>query len=183
VNEQQLRAGVPRAAAYDRTMMLLAGLLAVGFICNALIRPLGPADVEPEAVGVAPRPSLPPATSPGAAAATRPANLLLLAGFWLFVAIPMGWGLWATIRQAAALIDAPSRRHVLGHVPADSRLDHREHGPAPSDRVTAKKSSWHEHARAREPRSRHPLESVLATVFEIQGNRMHGESRSSESMG
>lgn len=58
VNEQQLRAGVPRAAAYDRTMMLLAGLLAVGFVCNALIRPVGPTDMEPEAAGVAPRPSL-----------------------------------------------------------------------------------------------------------------------------
>jgi hypothetical protein len=27
----------------------------------------------------------------------------LLTGFWLFVTIPMGWGLWATIRQAAFL--------------------------------------------------------------------------------
>jgi hypothetical protein len=33
----------------------------------------------------------------------RPVNLLLLTGFWLFVTIPMGWGLWATIRQAAVL--------------------------------------------------------------------------------
>ena len=104
VNEQQLRAGVPRAAAYDRTMMLLAGLLAVGFVCNALIRPVGPTDMEPEAAGVAPRPSLAPVTSsPGAATAMRPVNLLLLTGFWLFVTIPMGWGLWATIRQAAVL--------------------------------------------------------------------------------
>ncbi len=104
VNEQQLRAGVPRAAAYDRTMMLLAGLLAVGFVCNALIRPVSPTDMEPEAAGVAPRQSLAPVTSsPGAATAMRPVNLLLLTGFWLFVTIPMGWGLWATIRQAAVL--------------------------------------------------------------------------------
>ncbi len=104
VNEQQLWAGVPRAAAYDRTMMLLAGLLAVGFVCNALIRPVGPTDMEPEAAGVAPRPSLASVTSsPGAATAMRPVNLLLLTGFWLFVTIPMGWGLWATIRQAAVL--------------------------------------------------------------------------------
>ena len=104
VNEQQLWAGVPRAAAYDRTMMLLAGLLAMGFVCNALIRPVGPTDMEPEAAGVAPRPSLAPVTSsPGAATAMRPVNLLLLTGFWLFVTIPMGWGLWATIRQAAVL--------------------------------------------------------------------------------
>jgi MFS family permease len=103
VNEQQLRAGVPRAAAYDRTMMLLAGLLAVGFVCNALITPVAPTDVEPQAAGVATRPSLAPSTSPGAAAAMRPVSSLLLTGFWLFVTIPMGWGLWATIRQAAVL--------------------------------------------------------------------------------
>jgi len=103
VNEQQLRAGVPRAAAYDRTMMLLAGLLAVGFVCNALIKPVGPTDVESEAAGVAARPSLAPLTSPAAVTAMRPVSSLLLTGFWLFVTIPMGWGLWSTIRQAAVL--------------------------------------------------------------------------------
>ena len=81
----------------------LADLLAVGFVCNALIRPVAPTDVEPEATGVAPRPWLAPVASPAAVTAMRPANLLLLAGFWLFVAIPMGWGLWATVRQTAVL--------------------------------------------------------------------------------
>jgi MFS family permease len=77
--------------------------LAVGFVCNALIRPVPPTEVEPADAGVAPRPLLAPVASPAAVTATRPANLLLLAGFWLFVAIPMGWGLWPTIRQTAVL--------------------------------------------------------------------------------
>ena len=49
------------------------------------------------------KPLLAPVTSPAAVTAMRPVNLLLLTGFWLFVTIPMGWGLWATIRQAAVL--------------------------------------------------------------------------------
>jgi hypothetical protein len=39
----------------------------------------------------------------GMASPMRPSDLILLAGFWLFVTIPMGWGVWATIRQAAVL--------------------------------------------------------------------------------
>jgi len=55
------------------------------------------------AAGGVPRQLLAPVTSPAAVTAMRPGNLLLLTGFWLFVTIPMGWGLWATIRQAAVL--------------------------------------------------------------------------------
>jgi len=64
---------------------------------------VGPTDVEPEAARAIPQRALAPATRPGTVTAMRPGNLLLLIGFWLFVTIPMGWGLWATIRQAAVL--------------------------------------------------------------------------------
>src|SRR5665213_3161028 len=40
VREYQLDHGVPRAQVYSVTMYILAGLLAVGFICNLLIRPV-----------------------------------------------------------------------------------------------------------------------------------------------
>jgi hypothetical protein len=40
LNEAQLRAGLPRAQAYDRTMLVLAMLLLVGFLCNLLVRPV-----------------------------------------------------------------------------------------------------------------------------------------------
>ena len=42
VREYQLDHGVPRAQVYSITMYLLAGLLAIGFICNLLIKPVSP---------------------------------------------------------------------------------------------------------------------------------------------
>jgi hypothetical protein len=106
VNEQQIRAGVPRAAAYDRTMILLAGLLAVGFVCNSLVKPLTATGSEPtdaadkSAVKTAPAVEPEPFVGEPAAHVT---GVVPLAAFWLLVAVPMAWGLWATIRQAAVL--------------------------------------------------------------------------------
>ena len=108
VNEQQVRAGVPRAAAYDRTMIILAGLLVAGAICNSLVRPVAPSDSDardgtdtgPVAEAVR--------WSAGDAATCLEARLrwpsvVRLAAFWLLVTLPLAWGLWATIRQAAVL--------------------------------------------------------------------------------
>jgi MFS family permease len=110
VNEQQIRAGVPRAAAYDQSMVLLAGLLAVGFVCNSLVRPIittgsqsqGTADNGARRGTVVAEPAA-PMESHAAGAAPRPAGLILLVAFWLLVAAPLAWGLYATIRQAAVL--------------------------------------------------------------------------------
>lgn len=99
VNEQQVRAGVPRSAAYDRTMILLAGLLAIGFVCNLLVRPLEV--VTPEAGGPAAASSSPPARE-ATGAMTRDANSGIgpLVALWLLVALPLAWGLWTTLQQA-----------------------------------------------------------------------------------
>src|SRR3972149_5149995 len=40
IREFQLARGVPSAQAYDVTMYILAGLLAIGLICNLLVRPV-----------------------------------------------------------------------------------------------------------------------------------------------
>ena len=110
VNEQQINSGVTRSAAYDRTMLLLAGLLAIGFLCNSLVRPIvavgsPPADPVGNAAGRAAIVSESARPAAARAAETEPqaGGLLLLAAFWLFVAVPLAWGLWATIRQAAVL--------------------------------------------------------------------------------
>ncbi len=42
IREYQLNHGVARAAVYDITMYVLCVLLAVGFICNLLVRPVDP---------------------------------------------------------------------------------------------------------------------------------------------
>ena len=40
IREYQIAHGVAKAASYNTTMYIMAGLLIVGFICNALVRPL-----------------------------------------------------------------------------------------------------------------------------------------------
>lgn len=34
---------------------------------------------------------------------TKPSHWLLLAIFWLYVLIPLSWGVWSTIKKALAL--------------------------------------------------------------------------------
>ena len=99
VNQWQLEAGSPPARAYDRTMFMLAGLLAVGLLANLAIRsPQAPGEHSQAADAVA-APSIGPASSVNAAT-----NWLLVIAFWLLVAVPLGWGTWQTLRQASALL-------------------------------------------------------------------------------
>ncbi|ACO47819.1 OFA family MFS transporter [Deinococcus deserti] len=42
LRQSQIDAGVPPAEAYNLTMLIMVGLLVVGFICNLLIRPVDP---------------------------------------------------------------------------------------------------------------------------------------------
>ena len=113
-NAYQIRAGVPRARAYDQTMLLLAGLLVAGFVCNLLVRPVHkPQPRDGDDVGVAGYGRLPaaphrsdPWKSSPTAAADGPAHDgsgIWLVLFWLLVAIPLAWGVWMTMRQAWAL--------------------------------------------------------------------------------
>jgi hypothetical protein len=38
IREYNVTHGVPKAQAYNTTMYIMAGLLVIGFICNALVR-------------------------------------------------------------------------------------------------------------------------------------------------
>ena len=106
LNERQVAAGVPQGRAYDQTMYLLAGLLVVGFVCNALVRPVaGSPDAVVTRGDLTPKPQSQPDVLPTAPPAPLTAlDLALLAGFWLLVAVPMAWGLFVTVRQAWALL-------------------------------------------------------------------------------
>jgi len=105
IREYQLEHGVARAQAYSVTMYILAGLLAVGFICNLLIRPvpqskymtaaqLAELDRTSEA-------GAPGALATGASAMAIPAWLVFAA--WLPVLIPLAWGIWVTLQKAAVI--------------------------------------------------------------------------------
>jgi MFS family permease len=105
IREHQLAQGVPRAQVYSLTMYILAGLLAVGFICNLLIRPVAAkyymSRQELDAIDK-PAEIASAATSDSSAAAGAAGGALVYAA-WAAVGIPLLWGVWVTLQKAALM--------------------------------------------------------------------------------
>jgi len=106
MREYQLNLGIPREQVYNQTMLVLAGMLVIGLLCNLLIQPVAekwfmtdemsedeilayenPADAEPRSAGQV----------AGANQSTHPAWVWLA---WTLVAIPLGWGVYNTLVNA-----------------------------------------------------------------------------------
>jgi MFS family permease len=107
VRDYQIDHGVARAQAYSLTMFILAALLAGGFICNLLIKPVDPANyMTPEQIAAADEAETaknvaPAPTTASAAGEARPTWLIPAA--WLAVWVPLGWGIWVTLQKAVLL--------------------------------------------------------------------------------
>jgi MFS family permease len=108
LREAQIARGVPPGQAYSMIMVILAGLLVAGFVCNLLVRPVAArhfmtdeqlAAERLKGKEVAPAPAG-PAGSTIPVRRTRPA---LVAVAWAAVALPMAWGVWKTIEKAAVV--------------------------------------------------------------------------------
>lgn len=98
IREFQIDHGVARADAYNITMYILAGLLAIGFVSNFLVRPVHErhhmkAD---QATPVEPR------SSPAVTSGDVKRSPLVYAA-WAAVWIPIGWGVWVTLQKALVL--------------------------------------------------------------------------------
>ncbi len=109
INDAQIHAGVPKSAAYDTTMYVLAGLLVGGFVCNLLVRPVAAkwfmtddelAAERQLAHDKARQSAVGTATTGGGDTPSSPA---LVAGFWVLVGIPLSWGIWMTFQKALVL--------------------------------------------------------------------------------
>ena len=105
--DTQLAAGVARNTVYDTTMYVLAGLLAIGFICNFLVKPVAAkwfmtdeqlASERKRAHDVAIANTV--AAAPVAVRET-PQALVYLA--WIGVGIPLLWGVWITLQKVMVL--------------------------------------------------------------------------------
>jgi MFS family permease len=103
IREAQLAAGVPRDHLYDRTMYILCGMLVVGLICNFLIKPVAAkwymsqdevAKLQAASAGGVPS---------GSFGIGKGGFDWQAAVFWLFVGIPLAWGVWITLKSAATL--------------------------------------------------------------------------------
>ncbi|QOZ27753.1 OFA family MFS transporter [Bradyrhizobium sp. CCBAU 51753] len=106
IREFQLAAGVPRDQLYNTTMYILCAMLIAGFICNYLIKPVDPkwhmSDAE-----VA---KLQEPTATGGNGATGSFGIgkggldARAALFWLFVGIPLAWGIYMTLLSAVKIL-------------------------------------------------------------------------------
>lgn len=105
MREAQLAGGVPASAAYDLTLYILAGMLAVALVANEAVRPLAPrwfagdaSSPSPAAAAAAPVLPSGPARLSGRAVVRV---WLLLA--WSGVGLPLAWGVWMTAVKTLAL--------------------------------------------------------------------------------
>jgi len=103
IREAQIAAGVPRDSVYDFTLYILAGMLAVGFLCNWAIKPLAPKwfMTDDEVAALQPKVTESSVGSLQDIGAFRLDTTVILA--WLAVGIPIAWGVWITLRSAFVL--------------------------------------------------------------------------------
>ena len=100
IRDAQIAAGVQRSLVYDRTLYILTGLLLVGLICNALVRPVAPKWLIKDE-GAAPAPRAAQDAAPGSALSGGFGAGSALA--WAFVLVPIAWGVWQTLKSAVKI--------------------------------------------------------------------------------
>ena len=104
IREFQIGAGVPRDQVYDFTMYILAGMLVLGLLANALVRPLSSrwfmSDEEVAALQAKTATAAGASGSFGIGKGGFSTGALLA---WAFVGIPILWGVWITLQKTAAL--------------------------------------------------------------------------------
>ncbi len=106
IREAQISAGVPRAQVYDRTLYILAGMLALGFIANLLVRPVAErwymkdADVLALQRAQASHQEVVAGGSYGIGKGGATPMALLA---WAAVGIPIAYGVWITLSKVPVL--------------------------------------------------------------------------------
>ncbi|MFL6624629.1 MAG: OFA family MFS transporter [Sulfurifustaceae bacterium] len=108
LREYQLNHGVPRDALYDTTLYILCALLAVGFICNFLVKPVAEKHYMTEKELEAERKLAHDAAKAAQVSARAASNggkssPAVLIAAWLAVGIPLVWGVWITLEKAWVL--------------------------------------------------------------------------------
>lgn len=106
IRQQQIDAGIEVARAYNFVLYLMAGLLVIGFVCNLLVTRVDSrfhmSDAELQAEQAARK------TEGGsvAAAATGAGGIgAFVAVAWIAVGGPLLWGVYQTMKKAAALFE------------------------------------------------------------------------------
>ena len=107
--EYQIAAGVPKALVYDTTMYVLAALVAVGFLCNLMVRPIADkhfmtdAELAGEKQRAHERLASASAGNGNVAVSTGTTSPVVVAFAWAAVGIPLAFGIWTTMQKAVTL--------------------------------------------------------------------------------
>ena len=108
IREYQLEHGVPRAEAYSITMYILAGLLALGFICNWLVTSVAEehhmSDEELAREKKIADDTHQHFVADVEALAHEATHSWKVTLAWLLVWVPLGWGIWITLKKTFLLI-------------------------------------------------------------------------------
>ncbi len=104
MHDTRLEAGVPYDKIYAPIMLVLAGMMVIGFVANMLIKPLDDkdfmTDAELEAVRSAGHEKV--VSKASSNPATEKHSLILFAA-WATVMIPIAYGIWSTAQKAWSL--------------------------------------------------------------------------------
>jgi hypothetical protein len=105
MRDYQLGLGIPREQVYNQTMMILAGLLGIGLVCNLLIRPVADkwfmnSDELAEEKRLAQEHDREEAAGEAIDGDTRihPAVVYLA---WTLVGMPLAWGIYKTLMNVS----------------------------------------------------------------------------------
>jgi MFS family permease len=104
IREFEISAGVSRDHVYDVTLYILAGMLAAGFVCNLLIKPLAAKwFMKPDEVAALQATQGSAGSAPGSFGIGKGGLDAKAAIFWTFVGIPLAWGVWETLVSAVKI--------------------------------------------------------------------------------
>jgi MFS family permease len=110
LHDTRLAEGIAPDQLYAPIFYILAGLLVVGFVANLLVHPVNHRWHMSEADVAAEQAKHVPANSGVIGGATDGSGGIGMGGldvkaalFWLFVGIPLAWGIWNTVEKALVL--------------------------------------------------------------------------------
>jgi MFS family permease len=106
LREFQLAAGVPRDQLYNSTMYVLCAMLVAGLICNYLIKPVDHKwhmSAEDVARLQAASAKSEAGIQHGSFGIGKGGLDIRAALFWLFVGVPLAWGVWKTVESAVKI--------------------------------------------------------------------------------
>jgi MFS family permease len=105
MREYQLGLGLPRSQVYNQSMYILVIFLVIGLIANLMVKPLNPKwYMTPNELAEEKRLAHDRAVSNEVGSGSSKAGVTptwLVAAAWLFVGIPLAWGIWRTSLSAA----------------------------------------------------------------------------------